>query len=87
MKLLNTPLLVSRSSRKHTPSPCEGAVHYMHPNAVHGNLWTITFATLEELEKFIETHGEVVITAPDPQSLSPSKKELGSIEIYDDYRE
>ena len=84
MKLLNTLLNVSRTSSRWDEElpPCDNAVHHQ----AHG-CWTINFATLEELEEFITTHGEVVIAPPDPKSTVPSLKYMGSIEIYDTYRE
>ena len=90
MKLLDTLLQVYRTSTrwdKNTP-PCEGAVrHQVKGTKLTYVHWTIRFATLTELEAFIAKHGEVVITPPDPKSIVPSRRDMGAIEIYDNYRE
>lgn len=86
MKLLNTLIQVSRTSSRwdEESPPCDGAVHHQ----THGcGCWTINFVTLQELEEFITKYGEVVITPPDPKSTVPSRRDMGSIEIYDTYRE
>ena len=90
MNLLNTLIQVSRTSTRWNPDipPCEGAVRHQVQGTrlVHVH-WTISFATLEELEEFITEHNEVVITPPDPNATLERNREMGSIEIYDAYRE
>jgi len=74
MKFEITRISDSLSNKK----PCEGA--YSEP--VKGdwlgrkNQWFIDFNSLEELLKFIEKEGHIVVSNYGP-----------AIEIYDDYRE
>lgn len=90
MNLLNTLIQVSRTSTRWNPDipPCKGAVRHQvkGTNNTHVH-WTISFATLEELEEFIAENNEVVVTLPDPNAVLDRNREMGSIEIYDAYRE
>ena len=62
------------SSRK----PCDEAELYKDYEPL-GMLWTIEIATIDELVKFCDKYGVVVII--------PEANPYPAIEIYDDYRE
>ena len=44
--------------------------------------WVIKLGTMNDLEKFIEKHGDVIIRAPQKKHST-----IYTLEIYDDYRE
>ena len=44
--------------------------------------WVIKLGTMNDLEKFIEKHGDVIIRAP-----QKNHSKIYTLEIYDDYRE
>lgn len=65
--------LVARTSCLRGEKPCEGAI-------ARDDEWVTEIASLEELQAFIEKHGNIVIS-------KYSCDDLLEIEIYDTYRE
>ena len=64
--------------------PCEGAtLAHRQVDYLDDNIYTIEFESLEELVKFSDNNGSIIISkASSREEISPLH-----IEIYDDYRE
>ena len=73
--------LVQRTSgwKDRSKKPCEEAELYKEDR--RWTLWIVEIATIDQLVKFCDKYGEVVIMPKDIGEPYPT------IEIYDDYRE